>query len=412
MTSFFINDKQPTVLNVMNDLKTIGFVCQWNRDGSRKGVWSNTSFALEEALIRRQDIQVRDIPISIPLPLDILASVAFRRYRHGIRYNRWLSHPWSLKLLTSAIRRAVGPQSDSEELLVIGAFGGGLRPMWHVQDFCYAHALHILERTGELPFGYHLLKLHDIQRCAEEQAKAYAVARGVFSLSTWHADFLRTSGLLDPQRVHVMNPGINAQITFESKDILSERQNSHERRLLFIGKEFHRKGGEEVLAAFEIARASSNVPLRLTIIGPSTWPIRCPIPENVDFLGRLPCEEIGTYLRKAHAFVMPSRFEAFGIVYAEALCAGLPVIARNDQVVPEIIDNGKTGILLDHPTAESLAEAMLRVTSDDTFLIRCADESFRARLRYTWDNAAAIVTNRIRTFQDLSQKNSSYFSEC
>lgn len=396
----------------MAELKTIGFVCRWNRDGSRKGVWSNTSYALEEALIRRNDIRVRDIPISIPLPIDILGSVAFRRYRNGVRYSRWLSHPWSLKLITSAIRRAIGPQTDSEELLVIGAFGGGLRPMWHVQDFCYAHALHLLDRTGELPFGYHLLKLKDIKRCAAEQAKAYSVAHGVFSLSDWHAQFLRTSGLIDPQRVHVMNPGIHAHLSFVTKDVLPERLHSEERRLLFIGKEFHRKGGEEVLAAFQVAQESSRKPLRLTIIGPPTWPLRGPIPKNVDFLGRVPFEEIGTYLRSAHAFVMPSRFEAFGIVYAEALCAGLPVIARNDHAVPEIIDNGKTGILLDHPTAESIAEAMVQLTNDDSFLTRCHEASIRARLRYSWDTAANTITNHIRTFHDLSQKNSSYFSEC
>jgi len=82
--------------------------------------------------------------------------------------------------------------------------------------------------------------------------------------------------------------------------------------------------------------------------------------EAVSILGYLDREHLLQEYQRAHAFVLPSRFEAFGVVLIEAMATGLPVIATRsggpENIVPE-----QCGILAESENAEALARAMIRV---------------------------------------------------
>jgi glycosyltransferase involved in cell wall biosynthesis len=62
--------------------------------------------------------------------------------------------------------------------------------------------------------------------------------------------------------------------------------------------------------------------------------------------------------READLFVMPTRHEAFGVVFQEAAAAGLPVVATNINAVPEIVVNGHTGLLIDPGDRAALVQAL------------------------------------------------------
>lgn len=64
-------------------------------------------------------------------------------------------------------------------------------------------------------------------------------------------------------------------------------------------------------------------------------------------------------------FVMPSRSETFGLVVVEAMAVGVPVIATNSGGVPEIIDDGKTGLLFDPRDKQKLTELLLKLAGSE-----------------------------------------------
>ncbi len=81
------------------------------------------------------------------------------------------------------------------------------------------------------------------------------------------------------------------------------------------------------------------------------------IRDKVNFLGKISQEKLLTEYQSSNAFVLASRFEAFGVVFIEALSAGLPVIGTKSGGPEEII-NDETGLLVDINNVDQLANAM------------------------------------------------------
>jgi glycosyltransferase involved in cell wall biosynthesis len=134
---------------------------------------------------------------------------------------------------------------------------------------------------------------------------------------------------------------------------------------------------------------SSGVPLRLTIVGdgPERGSLeqqvsRAGIGSAVSFAGAVPLAEIPGYLARADVMIFPARGEGFGLVAAEALMAGVPVVACVDgggvlEVVPE---SGPGRIAVAEPTA--IAGAVLSILEDPNAhqAARQAGEFWRLRL--------------------------------
>jgi glycosyltransferase involved in cell wall biosynthesis len=80
---------------------------------------------------------------------------------------------------------------------------------------------------------------------------------------------------------------------------------------------------------------------------------------NLRFLGHVADLRVYRALfRRATAFVLPSEWEAFGLVLLEAMAAGLPVIATGVGGVPEVLENGRSGMLVPYGDPSALAAAL------------------------------------------------------
>ncbi len=115
--------------------------------------------------------------------------------------------------------------------------------------------------------------------------------------------------------------------------------------------------------------------------------------EKVEFLGQIPNEKIPGYLAKADCFVLPSLKEGFGIAILEAQAAGLSVIGTRVGGILDIIEDGKTGILVEPKNSEAIAQAIFKIYSGRKFA--------KANLeRYDWDDIAEKVYNIYSQFVD------------
>jgi glycosyltransferase involved in cell wall biosynthesis len=101
-------------------------------------------------------------------------------------------------------------------------------------------------------------------------------------------------------------------------------------------------------------------------------------------------------MAEADLFVMPSEFEAFGIVFIEALAAGVPVVGSAACAMPEIIQAPRFGRLLVDRDPASLATLILEALADDGLYARCQQASDGIAEQYSWQACAERMTQVIR----------------
>jgi glycosyltransferase involved in cell wall biosynthesis len=87
---------------------------------------------------------------------------------------------------------------------------------------------------------------------------------------------------------------------------------------------------------------------------------------HVKLLGHLPWQSLPALYQKASVFVMPSYYETFSISCAEAMAFGVPVVATRAGGLPEVVEDGITGILVPIGDPGSLAQAIVTLLGDPT----------------------------------------------
>lgn len=296
---------------------------------------------------------------------------------------------------TAKLRRATR-QPDLDAVLQIGDIGVTNTPFFTVQDLSYDLLLDDQSRAG-IEFQFAGLTDKMLTRLRDRQQVFYSRATGVIALSHWFGRHLvEVTGVPEAQ-VHVVHPGVNIPVTsWESVDLAGKHRLERNRtRLLFIGRDFARKGGKETLDALAILRKEVNPNIVLTVVGPPVWPMDGMPPPGVDFRGARAAADLPALYDEHDLFVMPSRFEAFGIVFAEALSRGLPCIGRDAFAMSELISPGRNGQLVASSDPVELASTIAGALNDDALLRSTAAQAREAFAYYSWDRAARDVENAI-----------------
>jgi len=167
---------------------------------------------------------------------------------------------------------------------------------------------------------------------------------------------------IDFERVRVSRPDAPARLRAE----LAEGAD----HLLLIAARLHpEKGYETLLAALPLLRPRLARPVRLLIAGTGQLEasyralaatLGCA--DSVRFLGFR--RDLPDLIAAADLFVLPSLAEAFGLVLAEALYLGTPVVATRVGGIPEIVVHGVDGVLVPPNDSESLAQALAELLTD------------------------------------------------
>ena len=157
--------------------------------------------------------------------------------------------------------------------------------------------------------------------------------------------------------------------------------------VVFVGRAWDpRKNVGLLLAAWpEIRRRVPGATLRLF-----GEPPRVPLPEGVEAPGRV--EMLGETLRESALFVLPSRQEGFGIVAAEALAAGVPVLSTRSGGPDELVERSGGGRLLDTLEPEELAATAAGLLEDVGTLIEMRKQG---RAYVEREHAPAVFRERL-----------------
>jgi glycosyltransferase involved in cell wall biosynthesis len=200
-----------------------------------------------------------------------------------------------------------------------------------------------------------------------------------------------------------------------SRERLRRNLRPNEFILLFAGRLVEKKGVEDLLRAFAMLNKSLKDMARLWIVGDGSLmsslqelATALGVRDKTEFFGSVPNHRLRDYYAAADLFVGPSIVaesgdtEGQGVVFIEAFAAGLCVIATRVGGIPEVVDDGRTGILVSPGSPAELAAAVQRLFSDPALRQRLAHNARdEARRIYSWPTIAEEFSN---LYQNISTK--------
>lgn len=183
-----------------------------------------------------------------------------------------------------------------------------------------------------------------------------------------------------------------------------------EKIILFVGRLHPVKGVRYLLQAMQIIHEEMPS-ARLILVGDGAerrqledMTDNLGIRGCVNFVGKVPHERIPDYMRQADVFVLPSVSEGFPVTVLEAIACGLSIVATRVGGLPDIIEDGTNGYLIDPKSEKQIAKALLKLLQDEHLREYMSANNKNAAEKYSWDKVAA-------TLEEIYQ-NSFGLSEC
>ena len=172
------------------------------------------------------------------------------------------------------------------------------------------------------------------------------------------------------------------------------------RMILSVGVFSRRKGHLLTIQAFE--RVSKQIPeATLTICGIVTdqayfndvveYVKASPCKDKISILTNLPKDQLLTFYKQAHVFALHSQEESQGIVFAEAMAVGLPVVATNEGGIPYVIENGVTGLLSSYGDIDGFAYSLEQLMTDNQAWNKMSVAGRSISRKYAWNDIVQQV---------------------
>jgi glycosyltransferase involved in cell wall biosynthesis len=355
----------------------------------RRNSWSGIPWYSHRELLRRfPDTHVIDTPL-----LDSVTQglSTFEQFGFSVRRHHLVAHQYS---------RLIDRQLEKLKPDVVVAVAAAhkiayIDPKWpviYVADAMYAT---VIDYYGKYAGLGHQSR---VQGNAVQRSLLDRVDRVLLG-SRWAADAARLAYDLPEDLLRVVpmganldeDPGAQPPATFGPL------------RLLFVGFDWERKGGELVLEIWRELRRRTGT-AELNIVG--ARPKAAMGLDGVYLHGRIDkadrddYERLTALYRRSSFFIMPSRQEAFGIVYCEAAAFGRPSIAADTGGVASIIEDGHSGLLLPlEASAADYADRILAAWSNPEAhqrLCRGARHAYEMRLNWScWGDAVTDAIGEV-----------------
>lgn len=359
-------------------MKKIYIASSWNKQDITKS-WSGTSYQVYKEFCKLRNVELLDAPVDIP----------FRAI--GI-VNRTLCS-WSLRMMQYyysnwVLKRQI--RDNNIPILSVGTIRNFDNPTYIYVDNLYCASRftneYVKEGWGYNPWAW--LTDENLTKAIEFEHNILRQAKGIFCMGGYLTDIAKDIYKDCANKIYTAYGGINVVSEITSSE--AKVKNT----ILFVGRDFYRKAGDLVVEAIKISRAKYNKDIKLLLVGPHEYPLT----EKYDWLtyyGDIPYSEVSKLMSNVSLYCMPSRFEAYGIVFPEALVAGIPCIGRGYFEMPNFIEEGKTGELLHNNDPVELADKINLILSSHLYKENVLQKHQEYLEKYNWENTVSGMNDII-----------------
>lgn len=352
--------------------------------------WSGSSPFLLRAM-ESADLLNKAVGIRVPsLPHNLLLAKNFSRDRAV-----WRKHFYFDPAYRKALTQAASRVSDTSSILMQIGHMFSLPEVFPAHKTISYHDGNLAELLAN-GFG-----MEGVSRVRIDQALRYEeqAARAMTAVFTF-SDYLRQSFIknygVPSDRVFNVGGGIN----LEELPELPPEKDYRTARILFIGTEFTRKGGPQLLEAFRIVRQSISS-AELHIVGPiqlNNLPAGTVLHGHLSKSDPEQRRKLDSLFREATLFVLPSLYEPFGIAPLEAMLYRLPAVVTDAWALREFVTPGVNGALVEKGSIEDLATTLIQLLSHPDSLAEMGQRGRETVLaRYTWPSVVDRMVAVIRS---------------
>ena len=168
--------------------------------------------------------------------------------------------------------------------------------------------------------------------------------------------------------------------------------------IVSVARQYRRKNTSSLIRAMpRVVDAVPGARLRIIGDGPELPRLealvdRLGLEETVNLLGALSgADSVREELARATVFCLPSRQEGFGIVFLEAMAAGLAIVAADRGAVPEVAPHGEVALLVDPDDVEGLAAALIRLLREPDLRRELVARGAERWQRFDWSRVARLL---------------------
>ena len=170
--------------------------------------------------------------------------------------------------------------------------------------------------------------------------------------------------------------------------------------ILFVSMNFEIKGLDHLLAGLSALKSRGSAhPWRLLVVGRGNvrkyqrMGDNLGIGDRIVFTGTLEREELTRMYGAADFFCMLSEFDTFGLTVLEAMASSLPVVVSTHVGAKDLVENGKTGFIVEHPEDSAGTAGILGRMLDENQREKMAKEALRTARAHDWEAAAQRISS-------------------
>lgn len=241
-----------------------------------------TAPRLQVAFEQLPQVTVIDVSPYLPPLVDRIMHQVYRTRVRGETQSVWGRSRLKAYLLERLIhKRSQGVPLDAT--IQLHGFFQPPQPYFVYTDLSYAMVRHFFRELGDpaiFPGVTDTILAHQIER----QQHYFENAQHIFAMSAWLAHHLQSLHGIPARQISVVPPGTNSEHSprDSGRTPPQSEQTARVPKLLFVGGDFYRKGGDLVIRAFQHCR--QELPgVQLTIVGPHAWPLAGAPPRGCHF---------------------------------------------------------------------------------------------------------------------------------
>lgn len=263
------------------------------------------------------------------------------------------------------------------------------------------HGLAYIEKKKELGRKFSVKTLFQLYIQTKAEKGLLNLADKVIVDTEYVAGILADYHLRFPPDITIIPQGINNRF-------FSLSCSESTKEVLSVGTFSRRKGHQLLIRAFE-KTCDEVKDAHLTICGAMTDPAyyseiesylsRSIYKDKITLVSGVSEKELDGLYEKAHVFALHSQEESQGIVLAEAMAAGLPVVATKVGGIPYVIEHRRTGLLSEYGDVEAFSNSLTSLLQDDSMWNLMSRQCRSAAQDYAWGKIASEVEKFYFSFE-------------